>query len=138
MRVLVFGRSGSVDELAFAPDGRRLAAAVGTRGVFVQNLTGSEAPAQARPRYRKGDRRPRAKGLVCLTDGRVSFLANSNRYEADRAGCRPAPLPGTEVEWFLEQAGCGRWLVAVTMERYDWVTEKFPRHSGWVPDAGAG
>jgi len=138
MRVLVFGRSGSVDELAFAPDGCGLAAAVGTRGVFVQNLTGSEPPVQAKPRYRTGERRPRTKGLVYLTDGRVSFLSNCNRYEADPAGCRPAPLPRTEGERFLEQAGCGRWLVVTTVERPDWMREKFARHSGWVPLAGAG
>jgi hypothetical protein len=138
MRVLELGRSGSVDELAFAPDSRELAAAVGTRGAFVQHLAGSGPPVQARPLQRKGRPRPRAKGLVYLADSRVSFLADCNRYEADPAGCRPAPLPGTEDEQLLEQAGCGRWLVVTMVERPDWVTQKFARHSGWVPAAGAG
>src|SRR5262249_11055261 len=78
------------------------------------------------------------RGLVCLTDGRVAFLSNGNRYEADSAGCRLAPLPGTEGESFLRQAGCGRGLVVTTVEQPDWVREKFARRSGWVPAAGAG
>lgn len=136
MRVLTIA-GGPVNELVFAPDGRRLAVAVDGRGVYVADLADGVfrvvPPAEAPKPY---------NGLAFHHSGRVSWLADRGRREGDPTGRTADPLPGLKRHQVDNQVvvGPGGRLVAVTTNPF---ARYRPDRSGqrlrtWLPTPAGG
>lgn len=118
MRVLTIPEPGErvlVRDLAFSPDGRRLAVAVDGRGVYVADLADGAfrvvPPAETPKPY---------NGLSFHNSGRVSWLADRGRREGDPTGRTADPLPGLKRHQMNNQVvvGPSGRLVAVTTNQF--------------------